>query len=82
VLYVLRGSAAGGGGGAGGLGDGEEPGNGAASGGSASPGSAEGGGDSAQDKENAGVLYLYDSSPRQYFLPCHFCPLSHLALLR
>uniref|UniRef100_A0A8R7QH11 Uncharacterized protein n=1 Tax=Triticum urartu TaxID=4572 RepID=A0A8R7QH11_TRIUA len=38
---------------AGGPGDGEEPGNGAASGGSASPGSANGGVESAEDKENA-----------------------------
>ncbi|XP_044950007.1 uncharacterized protein LOC123399679 isoform X1 [Hordeum vulgare subsp. vulgare] len=38
---------------AGGPGDGEEPGNGAASGGSSSPGSANGGVDSAEDKQNA-----------------------------
>ncbi|KAF7066360.1 hypothetical protein CFC21_072358 [Triticum aestivum] len=38
---------------AGGPGDGEEPGNGAASGGSASPGSANGGVESVEDRENA-----------------------------
>ncbi|VAI19336.1 unnamed protein product [Triticum turgidum subsp. durum] len=43
---------------AGGPGDGEEPGNGAASGGSASPGSANGGVESAEDKENAGACSL------------------------
>jgi hypothetical protein len=62
---------------AGGPGDGEEPGNGAASGGSASPGSANGGVESAEDKENAGVCSLLLSTGQSAYPAISVCPLSH-----